>query len=85
MTFNKWVKRYKPIKGYHDTIGLFDKVPKGTDPNTVWTYCEFGEGYVICQGWQYVNALGYFITEVPFGDEYDGEIKVKRADMELIN
>lgn len=40
-----------------------------TSPNRVWTVCDGDNGPFIGSGFDYVNRLGFIITEIPFEGE----------------
>jgi hypothetical protein len=41
------------------------------DNKHVWTWIQGDMSDLIVAGYHYVNRLGYYITEVPWDDEYD--------------
>jgi hypothetical protein len=43
----------------------------------VWTWIDGTDGTYIVSGYSFVNRIGYFITEVPYGSGDDWEIKVE--------
>jgi hypothetical protein len=40
------------------------------EPNHVWTLVAEDDEYGIVNGYYLINRIGYFITEVPWTDEY---------------
>lgn len=87
MTYDQWIKTYKPVQNdivehagmdgtMFETYGDEVKhVWEARDKNLVWTLCdEDGQTYIISGFWR-INRLGYFITELPFKGEY-GDITV---------
>ena len=73
LTFEKWVRRYLPIKGENDEPKVFElEELKKNEPseNEVWTLVQGEEGgLVILAGYHFVNRLGYYITKTSFTAE----------------
>ncbi len=46
----------------------------------VWTWVDGEDGTYIVNGYQFVNRIGYFVTEVPYDDGDQWEIKVDDFD-----
>jgi len=88
MTMEEWEATYKPIPNNIDTNASFDGLMFETygpeyafvqkaHANHIWTYGDGDDGgSYIWSGWSFVNRLGYFITEVPFPENTDIQIKV---------
>jgi len=88
MTMEEWEATYKPIPNNIETNASFDglmfetygpeyEFVKKAHPNHIWTYGDGDDGgSYIWAGWSFVNRLGYFITEVPFPENTDIQIKV---------
>lgn len=80
MDMDEFFEAYKPIRNHIDTNASFDgymfetygdevEFVKGTNPKHIWTYGSGDDGGTyIWNGWSFVNRLGYFITELPFGE-----------------
>ena len=88
LTEDEWIATYKPIKNHLDTNASFNgemfetygkevEFVKQQNPNTIWMYGDGddGGGYV-WSGWGFVNRIGYFITEIPFPENTDIQIRV---------
>jgi hypothetical protein len=43
----------------------------------VWTWVDGSDGTYIVNGYSFVNRIGYFVSEVPYDDGDDWEIKVE--------
>ena len=57
--YNGW--KYETYGDHDAFIRMFAR----TNPENVWTIIDGDEGIVIGSGWQYVNRMGYIITELP--------------------
>jgi hypothetical protein len=80
--WDKWAEKFKPVKNHLVVNGLDDEhmfetygdeveyVIK-TDSKYIWTWIQGDMSDLIVAGYHYVNRLGYYITEVPWEDEYD--------------
>lgn len=83
LTFDEWEEKYKPMQNpldsnasyngcmletYGDEVTHVLKYANGSDEDQrrVWTLYDDGE--TISSGYHLVNRLGYFITEVPCGE-----------------
>lgn len=81
MTQDEWEAKFKPIinkiepsnvfeGALFETYGAEFEFVKLAAANRVWTLVEVdGKGY-ISNGLQYVNRMGYFITEVAFEGDF---------------
>ncbi len=88
MTMEEWEATYKPIPNNIETNAAFDglmfetygpeyEFVKKAHPNHIWTYGDGDDGgSYIWAGWSFVNRIGYFITEIPFPENTDIQIKV---------
>ena len=79
LTWEEWVKQYKPIKNQivetdtldgfmYETYGPeveFVKAKFKENPYCVWTYYSEGDTTWIGEGAGWVNRLGYLVTEIP--------------------
>jgi hypothetical protein len=78
--WQKWEDKFKPIHNHFsndpdqdmfETYGEeVDYVTKA-DNKHVWTWIQGDMSDLIVAGYHYVNRLGYYITEVPWENEYD--------------
>jgi len=77
MTFDEWVEKYKPIKNECGEIAMLEtygkeyEFVKAQNPLNVWTFCDGGEGGYILNGFNFVNRIGYYVTEIPFDNAKD--------------
>lgn len=78
MTYEQFVKNYKPVKNHlveggafngtmFETYGeefgyLRDLIAEGKG-NRIWTYVCEGNSEMIIPGLRFVNRVGYFVTE----------------------
>ena len=78
--WHNWAEKFKPIHNHFsndpdqdmfETYGEEVEFVSKYDPKYVWTYLQGDMSDLICAGYHYVNRLGYYITEVPWDDEYD--------------
>jgi len=80
MTYPEWIKTYKPVQNHIDTNGNMDgtmfetygaehayvlTVPR----YNIWTLVETDNSFCIMNGYNWVNRLGYFVTEEPCTDD----------------
>lgn len=67
MTQRQWEKIYKPLK-YTDVSWY--NFPKGYEPSKIWTVKDLdGESFIV-NGYHIVDALAYYVTEIPYEDKY---------------
>jgi hypothetical protein len=76
----EWAEKYKPKSNHfnnyendylYETYGEELEYVKTIHPNFIWTFVS-GDGCdLIVAGYSYVNRLGYYITENPWGDDGD--------------
>ena len=89
LTVEKWEEIFKPIKSMFDENASWDGIMFETyddedafvrkqEPTTIWTYVDSDNGTSLVNGYQYVNRIGYFVTEVPFRQEFIYEIEVMK-------
>ena len=78
--WDKWEAKFKPIKNemvadpdqqMFETYGEELDFVCTQDNKYVWTWIQGDMSDLIVAGYHYVNRLGYYITEVPWDDEYD--------------
>lgn len=75
LTFEEWKEKYKPTTEDAfdtDAIKLND-----VKPFTIWTLCNDGEVSFICNRYAFVNRDGYFITEIPYNEDYSITVTVE--------
>ncbi len=81
--WDKWATKFKPIKNHlvsdpdqdmFETYGEEVQFVCDYDPRYVWTYLQGDMCDLIVAGYHYVNRLGYYITELPWEDEYDSAL-----------
>lgn len=87
LSFEEWEAKYKPKKNHlvegasfqdesgvgimFETYGVEVDYVKSNSPQHIWTYVdEDGKGYILA-GWHFINRLGYFVTTVPWTDEWE--------------
>jgi hypothetical protein len=77
ISYEKFVTKYKPIQNHVDTKNSHSELMfetygeelefvKKANPHCIWTLTDCEDTIIIQSGFNYVNRLGYFITEVPF-------------------
>lgn len=78
LTFEKWVKQYRPLSNHlvpdapydglmFETYGNeleFVRNHMNTDPRKIWTQVEVDDKMYILSGFHYVNRFGYYVTEI---------------------
>jgi hypothetical protein len=78
--WDKWEDKFKPIHNHFsndpdqqmfETYGEEVEYVTKADNKYVWTWIQGDMSDLIVAGYHYVNRLGYYITEVPWDDEYD--------------
>ena len=78
--WNQWEVKFKPIKNHlvsdpdqkmFETYGEEVEFVTKADNKYVWTWRQGDMSDLIVAGYHYENRLGYYITEVPWEDEYD--------------
>jgi hypothetical protein len=78
--WQKWEDKFKPIHNHFsndpdqnmfETYGEEVEFVTKADNKYVWTWIQGDMSDLIVAGYHYVNRLGYYITEVPWEDEYD--------------
>lgn len=84
LTWQEFEEQFKPIPNHFhendpylhfETYGEEDEfVRTFIDQKRVWTYTDIGNGSVVCEGYHWVNRLGYFITEIPWEDDTSYEV-----------
>lgn len=97
MTWEQFEARHKPIRNHLDGNASLDGAMFETygpeldfvmarcdaNPFTVWTYMDDGEGGTfIGDGFQYVNRIGYLVTEVPAAEGVEYVVDHDRANPE---
>jgi hypothetical protein len=78
--WHKWAEKFKPTPNHilnqdgehmYETYGEEVEHVIKTDSKYIWTLIQGDMSDLIVAGYHYVNRLGYYITEVPWEDEYD--------------
>jgi hypothetical protein len=75
MSYEKWLAKYCPITNHLDINAAFDgcmfetfgveiEFVRAMPASRVWTLVECDGKSFICEGYHFVNRLGYFVTEV---------------------
>lgn len=82
--FEKWMEEYKPIPNhlsndnpsddgsslYFETYGEdIEYVKSKVDVHNVWTWVDGDGGSYVIAGFQWVNRIGFFVTEKPWENE----------------
>jgi hypothetical protein len=74
---DEWEEKYKPSKNpFNDedkfeTYGEQLEFVQSQNNNCVWTLLDGADGNLyIVSGYHTVNRLNYFVTEVPYEEEY---------------
>jgi hypothetical protein len=72
-----WEAKYKPITNHFDGTDKFETYGeeldfvRAQDPRCIWTLVDGDDGNLyIVDGYHLVNRINYFITEVPFEDNF---------------
>ena len=86
ITFDKWVRTYKPIRHsrrkstpfsgcLYDAWSEKEKLEAFrhcvANPKRIWTFMEMDGRLFIVAGWGLVNRLGYFVCSEVFENEWD--------------
>jgi hypothetical protein len=78
--WDKWAEKFKPTLNHfhsdndehmYETYGAEVEYVIEQDSRHIWTWIQGDMSDLIVAGYHYVNRLGYYITEVPWEDEYD--------------
>jgi hypothetical protein len=78
--WQKWEDKFKPIHNHFsndpdqnmfETYGEEVEYVIKQDSKHIWTWIQGDMSDLIVAGYHYVNRLGYYITEVPWENEYD--------------
>jgi hypothetical protein len=79
ISYDKWIDQYKPINDayMYETYGEEVAIVKAQNPLTVWTLGNAGEGDYIQSGMHFVNRIGYYISEIPFGADDDIFVEIE--------
>jgi hypothetical protein len=75
----EWEAKFKPKDNHlvtsngkmFETYGEELEYLKTVDPKYIWTYVDGDMSSLLLAGYHYVNRLGYYVTEVPWDNEYD--------------
>lgn len=80
--WDAWAEKFRPIKNHLDKYGhgenlMFEtydaeyEFVKEQDPRYVWTYVNGDMCDLLVAGMHFVNRMGYYVTEVPWDNDYD--------------
>jgi hypothetical protein len=89
LDWDTWVETYRPLENPYavspavdnsllfETYGVeMEFVKKYIETNQVWTFTDIEGGTGIFNGYHFVNRIAYFITEVPYDDNFDYAVDV---------
>ncbi len=89
LSYDDWRDAYRPVRNTIRTDAPFDglmfetfgselDVVAAADPACVWTLVsgDDDEGLYILSGCHFVNRMGYLVTERPWADECNAEIRL---------
>ena len=91
MTEDEWIETYKPKQNHLDpnqsylfeTYGDELEYVSALPENNVWTLVDGDNGEtLILSGYYFVNRIGYYVCEVPWGDEEFYEILINDGEEE---
>jgi hypothetical protein len=68
-----------------ETYGEEVEFVQSQDPRYVWTNVQGDMSDLIVAGYHYVNRLSYYITEIPWEDEYDSVLLSVEVECECYN
>lgn len=96
ITYEEWVDKFKPKQNHLVRDASFEGMMFETwgaeldfvlqcannkgGKLLVWTYIDGDGGTYIVDGYRLVNRIGYFVCDVPFGDDDAYEIQVSEDD-----
>jgi hypothetical protein len=92
--WQKWEDKFKPIKNHFhsdpdettfETYGEEVEFVIKQDPKHIWTWIQGDMSDLVVAGYHYVNRLGYYITEVPWENEYDYALLSVEVECECID
>ena len=82
--WDAWVEKFKPVRNHlnkyaspENEVLMFEtydaeyEFVKEQDPKYVWTWVDGDMCSLLVAGPHFVNRLGYYVTTVPWDDEYD--------------
>ncbi len=89
----EWEAKFKPKDNHlvpsngkmFETYGEELEYLKTVDPKYIWTYVDGDMSSLLLAGYHYVNRLGYYVTEVPWDNEYDSCLLSVEAECECYN
>lgn len=87
MTYQQWQERYKPLKNVvtedapfggfmYESVGEEHENIYDTNHKKVWTLIEEEGKLLVVPGYQFVNKVGYFITEESWETELHNDFEV---------
>ena len=90
---DEWSEQYKPVTNHITKDSSWNGIlfetyspdidyvvaVANSDPDKVWTWVDGDDGTYIVNGYQMVNRIGYFITELPFENDpaYDPYVEIE--------
>jgi hypothetical protein len=92
--WQKWEDKFKPTKNHFhsdpdetmfETYGEEVEFVIKQDPKHIWTWIQGDMSDLVVAGYHYVNRLGYYITEVPWENEYDYALLSVEVECECID
>jgi hypothetical protein len=92
--FMEWSDKHEPIANHFrndpdeqmfETYGEEVDFVRNHDPKYVWTWIQGDMSDLIVAGYHYVNRLGYYITHIPWEDEYDYALLSVEVECECYN
>jgi hypothetical protein len=88
-----WAEKFKPVNNHLDKYAtpehpnqMFETYDeegdyiKSLDPKYVWTNVQGDMADLLVAGVSYVNRLSYYVTEIPWDDEYDSVLLSVEAE-----
>lgn len=94
LTWSEFEEQFKPIKNsfrkhsedfMYETYGEELDFVRSAPENTIWTYSQIDYGFVISEGYHFVNRLGYYVTEIPFEPDTEYEVDLYIETCEVCN
>jgi hypothetical protein len=89
--WSAWANKFKPVNNQFvsdpdqqvfDTHGQEGEYIKTVDNKYVWTWVQGDLSDLIVAGYHYVNRLGYYVTEVPWDNEWDSCLLSEEVECE---
>lgn len=91
--WNEWSEKFKPEENHivtsnelmFETYGEELEYVRSMDPRYVWTWVQGDLSDLIVAGYHLVNRLGYYVTEVPWDNEWDSCLLSVEVECECYN